>query len=330
MLRSSSRHAVLVSALATGLAVATVVALAVVVGVGSVAHAFSHVRPEWILVLAVAEMLTAPAYVLSYRGILGIDRPAPKVPLLAWLVMAGFGPLAIRGGFGLDQEVLRVTAADARTARVRVLAQAALEWVVLAPAAWIASIVLLISGSAAMPSLLWPWAIVTPIGLAAGLWATAPERKLSWIQNRQSDAPRQAVDAIRIIHRLLRDPRDGWQAWLGTAAYWATDIVAFYAACRTFGLRASGGAVIVAYGTGYVLTRRALPLAGAGVTEFLLTFALHWVGEPLGPALAAVVAYRVFNLVLASTPALVAHRQLDRWLDNPAPRPGARSTGAGG
>jgi uncharacterized membrane protein YbhN (UPF0104 family) len=226
---------------------------------------------------------------------------------------------------GLDQEVLRATGSDARTARVRVLAQAALEWVVLAPAAWIASIVLLISGSRAMPSLLWPWAVVTPIGIAVGLWATAPERKLSWIQNRQSDTPGQALDAIRIIHRLLRDPLDGWQAWLGTAAYWVADITAFYAACRTFGLQVSGGAVIVAYGTGYVLTRRALPLAGAGITEFLLTLALHWVGEPLGPALAAVVAYRVFNLVLASTPALFAHRQLDRWLRSPAARPSSRA-----
>jgi uncharacterized membrane protein YbhN (UPF0104 family) len=325
MLRSSFHRVVLVSALATGMAVVAVVILAIVSGVSSVGHAFSHVRPRWIIVLAVAELLTVPAYVISYRGILGIDERPPKAPLLAWVVLAGFGPFAIRGGFGLDQEVLRATASDARTARVRVLAQAALEWVVLAPAAWIASVVLLISGAPAMPSLLWPWAIVTPVGLAVGLWATAPERDLSRIQNRQADAPGQVIDAIRIIHRLLRDPLGGWQAWLGTAAYWVTDITAFYAACRTFGLRTSGAAVIVAYGTGYVLTRRALPLAGAGITEFLLTLALHWVGEPLGPAMAAVVAYRVFNLVLAATPALFAHRQLERWLRTPEAQPNARA-----
>jgi hypothetical protein len=77
MLRSSSRRVVLVSAGATGIAVVAVLVLAVVSGVSSVGHAFSHVRPGWILVLAVAEMLTAPAYVISYRGILGLDLRRP-------------------------------------------------------------------------------------------------------------------------------------------------------------------------------------------------------------------------------------------------------------
>jgi hypothetical protein len=38
------------------------------------------------------------------------------------------------------------------------------------------------------------------------------------------------------------------------------------------------------------------------------------VREPLAPALAAVVAYRAFNFLLAATPALIAHRQLEPLL----------------
>jgi hypothetical protein len=34
------------------------------------------------------------------------------------------------------------------------------------------------------------------------------------------------------------------------------------------------------------------------------------VREPLAPALAAVLAYRVFNLAVVAAPALIAHRQL--------------------
>jgi hypothetical protein len=68
--------------------------------------------------------------------------------------------------------------------------------------------------------------------------------------------------------------------------------------------------IILAYGTGYVVTRRSLPLAGAAITELLLTFALHWVSAPLGPALAAVVTYRLFNLILISMPSLLANRML--------------------
>ena len=82
--------------------------------------------------------------------------------------------------------------------------------------------------------------------------------------------------------------------------YWAAEIVALYAALRMFGVHLNPARVVLAYGTGYVVTRRSLPLAGAAFTEVLLTFALHWVGTPLGPALAAVVTYRLFNLILVS------------------------------
>jgi hypothetical protein len=45
-----------------------------------------------------------------------------------------------------------------------------------------------------------------------------------------------------------------------------------------------------------------------------MIYALYWVGEPLAPALAAVVAYRVFNFLLAATPALVAHYRLQETI----------------
>jgi uncharacterized membrane protein YbhN (UPF0104 family) len=75
------------------------------------------------------------------------------------------------------------------------------------------------------------------------------------------------------------------------------------------------GKVVIAYATGYAATRRSLPLGGAGVTEVLMTYSLYWVRQPLAPALAAVVAYRIFNLVLAAMPALIANRQLQPMLD---------------
>jgi uncharacterized membrane protein YbhN (UPF0104 family) len=314
MLGHSLRRVVAVSIAATIVAAGVVIVLAVVSGVQSVGHAFSDVRPHWIVVLAVAEILTVPAYLLSYRSVFGFRGTPPRLPLAVWLVLAGFGPFAVRGGFGLDHQAQRMLGSDGESAGVRVLAMSALEWTVLAPAAWIASIVMLVDGTDAMASLLWPWAVVTPIGMALGLWATAPERDLRWIRDGRLRAPAHFVDAVRIVHEMLRHPLRGWPAWLGTLGYWAADIAALYAACRMFGLRVGAAGVIVAYGTGYVITRRAMPLAGAGITEFLLTYALHWVGEPLAPALAAVVAYRVFNLLLATTPALLAHRRLARSL----------------
>jgi uncharacterized membrane protein YbhN (UPF0104 family) len=109
---------------------------------------------------------------------------------------------------------------------------------------------------------------------------------------------------------MVSSPRTYWGAWLGTGLYWAADIAAFYGGLRTFGLDPGVGKIIIAYATGYAATRRSLPLGGAGVTEVLMTYALYWVREPLAPALAAVVAYRVFNFLLAATPALIAHYRL--------------------
>jgi uncharacterized membrane protein YbhN (UPF0104 family) len=109
---------------------------------------------------------------------------------------------------------------------------------------------------------------------------------------------------------LIRSPLRYAGAWFGTALYWAADIGAFYGGLRVFGLHPGVGKTILAYATGYAATRRSLPLGGAGVTEFLMTYSLYWVREPLARSLGAVVAYRIFNFLLAATPGLIAHRQL--------------------
>jgi uncharacterized membrane protein YbhN (UPF0104 family) len=196
---------------------------------------------------------------------------------------------------------------------VRVLGIGALEWALLAPPAWIAAVVLLASGDRrAMPSLLWPWVIAVPIGFAVGLWLAVPERveRLRAGEGRWRKPLGKALAGVGILHRLARDLARSWSAWLGTAFYWALDIAAFYGALRFIGLRPDLGETILAYATGYALTRRSMPLGGAGVTELLMTLALHWVGQPIARALAAVVVYRIFNLVLPAVPALVVRRRL--------------------
>jgi hypothetical protein len=56
-------------------------------------------------------------------------------------------------------------------------------------------------------------------------------------------------------------------------------------------------------------------LGGAGVTEVLMTFALHWMGQPVVGALAAVVVYRVFNFAFPALLALVVHPQVEPLLN---------------
>lgn len=305
----------LLSAVATGIAAIAVLVIARATGVDEVGRAFSSVHPQWIALIAGAELLAYPAYMLAYRSVAHVEgHPPLALPLVARVVIAGFGPFTIGGGFGVDRQTLQALYESEDSARVHVLALGVVEWAVLAPIACVVSIVLLIRGENVMQSLLWPWATAVPVGFAFALWASVPERaeRLSRIRGVPRPWLRRTLEAVGFLHELIRSPRQYAAAWIGTALYWAADIAAFYGGLRTFGLSPDFGRVIIAYATGYAATRRSLPLGGAGVTEALMTYALYWVRQPLAPALAAVVAYRAFNFLLAATPGLIAHTQLQQ------------------
>jgi uncharacterized membrane protein YbhN (UPF0104 family) len=318
VLKRLRNYPVALSAFATLIAGIAVVAIARATNVDEVGRAFEDFDPGWIGLIAGAEVLAYLGYMVAYRSIAMIHGHAPlALPLIARVVVAGFGPFAIGGGFGIDKRVLLALHEDERSARVRVLALGVLEWAVLAPLACAVSIVLLVQGANVMASLLWPWAIAVPVGFAFGLWATTPARleRLTGVRFMRREWLAYMLEGVGVLHTLIRDRRTYAGAWLGTALYWAADIAAFYGGVRTFGMHPGIGKVIIAYATGYAATRRSLPLGGAGVTEVLMTYSLYWVRQPLAPALAAVVAYRIFNLVLAAMPALIANRQLQPMLD---------------
>jgi hypothetical protein len=142
-MRSKLRqHPLAASAVAIGLAAVAVLVIARATGADAVGRAFADFNPGWLALLAGASLLTYPAYVLAYRSIAHIHGHAPlALPLVARVVVAGFGPFAITGGFGLDQQALHALHEDERSARVRVLALGVLEWAVLAPIACAVSIV---------------------------------------------------------------------------------------------------------------------------------------------------------------------------------------------
>jgi uncharacterized membrane protein YbhN (UPF0104 family) len=316
---------VVLAAVATGIAAIAVLLIARITGADAVGRAFSDVHPGWIALIAGAQLLAYPAYVLAYRTIARIGGYPPlAIPLVARVVVAGFGPFTIGGGFGIDMKVLQALHEDERSARVRVTALGTLEWAVLAPITCVVAIVLIVTGANILPSLLWPWAIGVPVGFAFALWVSSPRRlaRFGWLRRgRRRRLIAHVLEGVGVMHTLVRHPRIYAGAWLGTALYWAADIGSFYGGLRTFGLDPSTGKVIIAYATGYAATRRSLPLGGAGVTEFLMTYALYWVRQPLAPALAAVVAYRFFNFLLAATPGLIAHRRLRPVLGGKAEQP---------
>ena len=319
MKRQPRVHPMVTTTLAATLAAIAVIAIAHVTGADAIGRAFEDVDPGWIAVVAGAELLTYPAYIAAYRTVAAMHGHATlSLPLVSRIVVAGFGPFALGGGFGVDMRVLGTIDEDERSARVRVMALGTFEWAILAPTACITAIVLLAEGANIMPSLLWPWALAVPPCLLLALWASRPSRtqRLAQALGGRLELLVQMLEGIDGVRGLVaKHPQREFGAWLGICVYWAADMFALWAALRTFGIDLGAGKLIIAYSTGYAATRRSLPLGGAGATEALMTFALYWVREPLAPALAAVMLYRVFNFLLIAIPAVIAHRQLPRLID---------------
>jgi uncharacterized membrane protein YbhN (UPF0104 family) len=317
--RKLHAHPIRVTLAAVGLAVGVVVAIAGAFGFGTFARAWSHLDFVWLVPAVGGQLLAVPAYMLCYRSLARVDDgPSLQLPLVARVVTGGFGPFAVRGGFVLDKRALHAIEGDEEAALVRVLGLGALEWALLAPLACGSAIALLATGDPRpMASLLWPWAIAVPAGFALGFWLAAPARRhrIAGGDGRWRHGLDIALRAVATVRLLACGFGRYWAAWLGMAAYWALDLASFYGALRFIGLHLNLGEAILAYATGYALTRRSMPLGGAGVTEALMTLALHWVGQPVAPALAAVVVYRVFNFVLPTIPALLVRNRVKPLLE---------------
>ena len=156
------------------------------------------------------------------------------------------------------------------------------------------------------------WTIGVPAGTALALLAV---RYRKWIcRGRLKGILGPPLEAIGVVGQIVVSPRrHGAAAFAGMALYWAGEVFVLWVCLAAFnGDTPSVAAVVVGYATGYALTRRTLPLAGAGAVEALLPFALVWVGYNLPAAVLAVFAYRVFNLWLPLGPAAVGLYHLQR------------------
>jgi uncharacterized membrane protein YbhN (UPF0104 family) len=292
-------------AVAAILAAAGLIGLAWVAGFHTVLHRLVH--PHWLwLGLAVAgEVVAYAGYTAAYREVARAEDGAELgAPRAAALVAAGFGVFVHGGGFALDRTALRHAGLSEAEARRRVLGLGMLEYAVLAPAAFVAAFVVLFFHNSISKSLTLPWIIGVPVGAVLALTALRYLRKVEkWpIVGRPLG---RALHALSLVLGLLRSPRRHGLAFAGTLAYWSGDIFCLWSTLHAFSAQTPPVAqLIVGYATGYALTRRALPLGGAGVVEALLPFSLGWLGIALAPALLAVFAYRLINLWLPIVPAL--------------------------
>jgi len=292
------------------LALAASISIAWVAGFAQVGHRLADLNWIWLLPAVAAEALAYAGYTFAYREVVRADGGL-ELPRLDWvaLVSSGFGLFVMRGGFAHDVKKLQEAGSDAREARVRVLALGALEYVLLAPAACACSIYLIAHGRL-HGALTWPWAIGVPAGFLSAFLALYLHPRLTIIRSRGQFVA-EALDGLALLPRIAIDSLNrGLAAILGMAVYWFSEIFMLWATLKVFGDSPSLPALVIGFATGYALTRRTLPLAGAGAADAFLPFSLNWTGVALAPALLAVFAYRVFNAWLPVLPALIGLHRL--------------------
>lgn len=300
----AARHPFVASLAAVAVTVVTTLAIGEVAGLHEVGRAFGHVRPQWLIAGFIAQAMSLSAYVGAYRGVVGqaAGRRLTRHVGIG-LVLSGFTAFAASGGFGFDRRVLERLGLDRRAALRAVLELGGLEFISLVWIAFAVSIPALIFDPSLPTSLSWPWLIAVPIGTAIAVvisrWR-APEDV-----SPDHRMPLAALSrGLRDVLGVTRHPRRAPGAWTGILVYWAADMATLYFATRTFGLRPPWESLVLAYATAYLLSRRTLPLGGAGFIQVLLTFSLYWVHEPLAPSLTAVILYRGVSMSLAALSAL--------------------------
>src|SRR6266545_2569107 len=285
---------------AGAMALAAAMGLADMAGYRRLVDAVQDVVPTWFAVCFGGQVVAYLGYLLAVRDIARVDGgPLLSFRLSMRTVVAGFGVFAAThaaGGFSVDYWTFRRSGLRRPEALARVFALGALEYAVLAPAALVCAIVILFgTGGHVQHALTYPWLAVVP-GFFAALWVTSPKRADRLSDPGEGGRVRQwfahLVAGITKLRFLLLRPRLHGLGVVGVSLYWLGDIACLWAALKIYNTELSTPALILAYATGYVLTRRSLPAGGAGVVEVLMTFALVWVGVPLAPALAALPAVR--------------------------------------
>lgn len=313
--RHPAQHAILIG-IGAALAFGAAIGIAWAAGFGNVLHELRHFDPIWLPVAFGMEVAAYVGYVVAYREIARLEGgPRLGIKRAGAIVAAGFGAFVIRGGFVVDRQALEAAGLEPRQARVRVLGLGALEYAVLAPAAALAAVILLARG-ATHPSLGFtlPWAIAVPLGFVAAFAALGFRQRVGH-EGAWRTALRHALDAVHMLKKLASQGAEHGGAFVGTTLYWVGDVGCLWACLRAFHDSPDLAALVIGYATGYALTRRTLPLGGAGSVEALVSFALAWTGIPLAKAVLAVCAYRIFNLWLPLLPAAIGLRHLKRWRD---------------
>src|SRR5581483_5266777 len=303
---------IVTNAIAAAAFLVSLAVMSTIAGWDKVASRLHPMTGYWFPIAFAAELLAFCAYVFAYRSVAGFAggkrlRPSQAIELVA----VGFGAFLAKGGAALDSRVLG-DGRDKRDGEIRVMALDALEHAPLAPAACASAIFLLAEGKST-PGLDFtvPWATAVPLGAILAVVGVRRRRQFAGRSGWRGKLG-NVLEAINVLFGLAREPRKHWPAFLGATVYWAGDVFCLWASLKAFHAAPALAPIVIAHAVGYTLTRRTLPIAGAGIVEVLMPLTLVACGTPFAGAILGVVTYRIFNLWLPLLPAAGALPRLRR------------------
>jgi uncharacterized membrane protein YbhN (UPF0104 family) len=337
-LTRGAAHALAVLGVSAVLAAGAAVLLVVLTGgIERFLGALHVENAPWVALCLGAEAVAYLGYTLAFREVVRVSGgPLIRLRTAAAVVGIGFSPVfmaGLGGGFAVDRAAMEEMGLDEDEARVRVLTLNEIEYAVLAPAACVCAVMLLLGWGSDVPgSLTLPWLLVVPGVILAGI-ATREGPRAALTRNPTSRLRRgvaRFIESLVLVRAITVRPHRHGLGILGTVLYWAGDITVLWACLHVFGITLPWPALILAFATGYALTRRALPAGGPGAVELLLPLALHWFGAPFAPAIVAVFAYRFFTFWLALVPGMVVRSRLHEVQRSlAATEPGPEPEGSG-
>lgn len=278
-------------------------------GLGDVRRAFSDVRPGWLTVVFLLELGSCSAYVVAFRPTFCRQLP--------WGLSARIGfaeqgtnvlvPTGGAGGLAVGAWALRRAGMSPER-----IARRSVAFFVLTSAANFA-VAIIVGGLLAIGVLDTDRGLAWTLGPAvAAALVFAGVVELARVLPHQRDAARTAAGTGRVARLTklsggalgdgLRDAGELLKAGrpallLGAVGYMALDAAALWAAFQALGGSPEADTFLLAYVLGQLGGLIPLP-GGLGGTDGGLVGALALYGTPVAAATAAVLGYRLFQLLL--------------------------------
>ncbi len=271
----------------------------------------------WIAVAVVVEVISMASYIAIFQGV----HVPPGSPIRFrhsyQITMAGLAATRLfaaggAGGVAVTAWSLRRSGMEGREVAQRMIAFLVLLYGVYMAALVVCGVGLytgLFPGQHPFAITMIP-AIIGAIGLLAILvFAFVPQdlEERRWL-GRFATGPASASGGVRFALQKLRHP--DW-ALLGVVAWWTFNVAVLYACFRAFGEAPPIAVLVQAYFVGMLANLLPLP-GGIGGVDGGMIGALVAFGVGGGPALIAVLMYRLLAFWLPSIPGVIAYFQLRR------------------